>query len=192
MAGGRKYYRQVHAADKNQPDIVAHLKRFGYSVAATSQVGDGFVDLVVGCAECNVLMEVKAPGKAEALRPKQKRFRDRWSGPTYVVTTAAQALRVMVAEQTARQPDAVERTQALLRAWAAADRWDDKQAVIEQAARRLAAKDANPCQARTDTLPLTMVEPHSGSGGRSSRTQPEQTRKQPAGGPAGATGSANS
>ncbi len=76
--------------DGNQDDIVSALRRAGYSVAITSDVGGGFTDLVLGRNGRNLLMEIKVKGGK--LTPKQQQFHDDWKGRACIAYGIADAL----------------------------------------------------------------------------------------------------
>lgn len=85
--------------DSNQIDIVDSLRKVGFSVAVTSNVGNGFADIVVGgsmpCVICqnktpqNRLIEIKSSDKA-VLTPAQKDFHKLWRGTIDTVFSAEQ------------------------------------------------------------------------------------------------------
>jgi len=86
------YARRV---DDNQPDLVAGLRKLGLSVAVTSSLGNGFVDIVVGCGGRNYLFEVKDPAKppsARTLTQDEQRFHNEWRGQVAVVCTVEDVL----------------------------------------------------------------------------------------------------
>jgi hypothetical protein len=88
--------------DANQISIVSDLRRVGLTVAVTSNVGDGFPDLVVGgriaCPHCaakfpqNKLVELKTA--AGLLTPDQEEFHQIWRGQLDVARTTDDALRI--------------------------------------------------------------------------------------------------
>ena len=90
-----------HAAkiDKNQPEIVAYLRKRGVAVQPMHGVGGGFPDLLCYYRGIYSLLEVKdETGKATAkyrdercLTPKQKEFHAEWPGPIAIVWTAEEA-----------------------------------------------------------------------------------------------------
>ena len=84
--------------DDNQGAIVDALRAIGASVAITSQVGDGFPDLVVASFGEHFLMEVKVPGGR--LTPAQVDFYRGWAGPVYIVETEAEAIAVVTHKPT--------------------------------------------------------------------------------------------
>ena len=65
-------------ADLNQSEIVSALRSIGVTVHITSQVGNGFPDLVCGVFGKNYLMEVKNPDTRGKLSTEQRIFRDNW------------------------------------------------------------------------------------------------------------------
>lgn len=69
--------------DDNQNLIVRQLRRCGVSVAITSMVGNGFVDLVLGFRGRNYLIELKDGNKSASrkqLTDDEKDFFDSWNG----------------------------------------------------------------------------------------------------------------
>jgi hypothetical protein len=82
--------------DANQPDIVKEIRKIpGFSVTITSNLGNGFVDIVVGYCEINGLYEIKDPAKppsAQQLTEKEQQWHDGWHGQKAVVTTATQII----------------------------------------------------------------------------------------------------
>lgn len=79
--------------DANQPEIVKTLRQAGASVAITSDLGDGFLDLVVGFRGANFLIEVKY-GK-NGLTPEQRDFFSSWRGQCEIARTSEEALRII-------------------------------------------------------------------------------------------------
>ena len=79
-----------HRADDNQGPIVEALRSIGCSVAITSQVGDGFPDVVAAYRGEIFLIEVKQIGGK--LTPAQVDFYRGWAGPVYIVETEAEAI----------------------------------------------------------------------------------------------------
>lgn len=80
--------RLAAKVDTNQPMMVMVLRKLGYSVAVTSQLGKGFPDLVVGRRGVNVLVEVKDPDKPPSKRKltaDEMEWHDKWKG---IVITA--------------------------------------------------------------------------------------------------------
>lgn len=85
------YARRV---DKNQADIVAHLRTVpGVTVFHLHRVGHGFPDLIVGYQGVNYLMEIKdGSGKLTA---DEKDFFELWRGQVTVVRDFDDALGVL-------------------------------------------------------------------------------------------------
>ncbi len=85
--------------DDNQPAIVKELRQIpGFSVAITSAVGNGFVDIVVGFKEFNGMYEIKDPAKEPARRkltPDEDKFHKAWFGHIAVAETTAEIVRDM-------------------------------------------------------------------------------------------------
>lgn len=77
--------------DKTQKAAVALLRRAGFSVFITSDVGCGFPDLVVGKNGITLLLEMKSKG--ERKRKSQVAFADEWQGaPVLFAWSAEEAL----------------------------------------------------------------------------------------------------
>jgi hypothetical protein len=85
-------------ADLNQSEIVSALRSVGVTVHITSQVGNGFPDLVCGVFGKNFLIEVKNPDTRGKLSTEQLIFRDKWKGKVHVVNSVDDALRVIGVE----------------------------------------------------------------------------------------------
>lgn len=85
-------------ADHNQKAIVDALRSVGATVHVTSQVGNGFPDLVCGIFGKNFLVEVKNPEARGKLSAEQICFRDRWKGKVHVVESVNEALKVIGVE----------------------------------------------------------------------------------------------
>jgi hypothetical protein len=86
--------------DLNQTEIVSALRGVGLSVAVTSNLGNGFPDIVVGgllpCPHCakkfpqNRLVEIKSDMTA-VLTPQQKEFHALWRGSLHTVRSTQEA-----------------------------------------------------------------------------------------------------
>lgn len=84
--------------DRNQPAIVAELRKLGYSVTSTSEVRNGFPDIVVGKDSRNYLFEIKDP-----LQPPNKRqlteleakWHEGWRGQVHVAHSTEEILEVI-------------------------------------------------------------------------------------------------
>lgn len=84
--------------DANQKEIVNILRRCGYSVAITSQLGKGFPDLVVGTHKLNFLFEIKdgsKPKSQQKLTKDEEKFKESWRGNYYVITSADDAINII-------------------------------------------------------------------------------------------------
>jgi len=84
--------------DANQQEIINALRAIGCSVVDCSQMGDGFVDLVVGRRRKNWLLEVKDGNKRksdQALTPAQVKFHGLWRGQIDIVRSADEAIAVI-------------------------------------------------------------------------------------------------
>lgn len=85
--------RHRYRVDLNQSDIVKDLRKvFGKrSVAVTSNVGDGFGDIVVGVSDFNYMFEIKRNEK-ETLTDDEKKFHYSWPGQITIITSADEAI----------------------------------------------------------------------------------------------------
>lgn len=73
--------------DDNQTKVVKALRQCGFSVAITSMVGKGFVDLVIGKNGVNLLVELKdgeKPPSARKLSEDEELFHAAWRGKVIV------------------------------------------------------------------------------------------------------------
>ena len=85
----------IKRTDANQKIIVAALRAAGASVAITSSLGKGFVDIVAGINGFSLLMEIKDGSKARSqqkLTEAEQKFFDEWKGHAAIVTTIDEAL----------------------------------------------------------------------------------------------------
>lgn len=78
--------------DRNQPAIVAALRKAGYRVQPLSAVGGGCADLLVADAATGAMyvLEVKEPGGKLTLA--QVRWREEWPAQVPIVHTPEEAL----------------------------------------------------------------------------------------------------
>ena len=86
--------------DANQAEIVEALRDIGAGVAVTSDLGNGFADIVVGWQGNNWLFEIKdfsKPPSARRLTPAEKKFHDTWRvhGQIDVITSFDDALQYL-------------------------------------------------------------------------------------------------
>lgn len=91
--------RRPAKIDLNQPGIVLVLRQVGASIIDTSDIGNGFPDLVVGFRGKNYLLEIKNQEThygRKGLNPNQQEWCDTWHGNApIVVYTANDALRAI-------------------------------------------------------------------------------------------------
>ena len=83
---------QWHRTDKNQKEIVQHLRDLGCRVSVTSaDMGGGFPDLVVYNPGKDLLrlIEVKRPG--EELSADQLKFHGEYGSSVFIATTKEEA-----------------------------------------------------------------------------------------------------
>lgn len=85
--------RHRYRVDENQSDIVNELRKvFGKkSVAVTSNVGDGFGDIVVGASGHNYIFEIKRDTN-EKLTKAEQDFALAWAGQITTITSAEDAI----------------------------------------------------------------------------------------------------
>ena len=88
--------RRAARTDRNQPEIVAALRKVGASVISLAAVGDGVPDLLVGFRRSTYLLEIKdgkqPPSKRE-LNEEQVDWHMDWiGGPCTVVNNVEEAL----------------------------------------------------------------------------------------------------
>lgn len=93
--------RRIAKVDANQAEIVAALRKVGASVTPTHQIGNGFVDLVVGFRSRNYLFELKdgtKPPSARKLTDDEAIWFGNWRGEAHVVESAEQAIAILMGE----------------------------------------------------------------------------------------------
>jgi Holliday junction resolvase len=82
--------RRAAKVDRNQPEIVAALRRIGFAVQPMHAVGAGFPDLCAARWGVNYLIEVKdglAVPSAQKLTPRQVEWHAEWTGQVCVLTS---------------------------------------------------------------------------------------------------------
>lgn len=89
--------RRAAKADRNQAEIVAALRKAGFSVLLLHRVGQGCPDLLVGVqtndysrGDVNLLIEIKMPG--EVLTGDEPEWHAAWKGQLAIVTSVEEAL----------------------------------------------------------------------------------------------------
>lgn len=90
--------RYAAKVDRNQPEIVAALRKVGATVQSLAAVGDGVPDLLVGFRNANHLLEVKDGEKvpsARLLTSEQLGWHAKWIGPVTIVYSVEDALRAI-------------------------------------------------------------------------------------------------
>jgi hypothetical protein len=65
--------------DTNQPELTEKLRKLGFSVFITSDLGKGYPDINVGWKGLNFLIEIKPDDKAR-LTKREQNFFDTWQG----------------------------------------------------------------------------------------------------------------
>ena len=90
--------RMAARPDENQEEIVEGLRKAGVSVMVTSNVGDGFPDLVCATKRKTALIEIKNPASyygKKGLNTLQAAFARAWRGELYIAYTLEDALKAM-------------------------------------------------------------------------------------------------
>jgi hypothetical protein len=90
--------RRASKVDDNQAAVVAALRKIGCSVQSLAAVGSGCVDLLVGFAGDEWLIEVKdgsKPPSARKLTPDEATWHSQWQGRVYIVESAEQAIAIV-------------------------------------------------------------------------------------------------
>jgi hypothetical protein len=93
--------RYAARADRNQPEIVAALRKIGAVVQPLHTVGAGVPDLLVAFRNRTLVMEIKDPTKPKSdrqLTPAQVKWHEMWTGEKHVVETAEQAISILMGE----------------------------------------------------------------------------------------------
>jgi hypothetical protein len=95
--------RRKARIDANQNEIVKALRQIPHlSVAITSQLGQGFPDLVIGYRGKNYLIELKDGSKAPSVRrltQDERTFHDQWFGSIFVCDSLEAILKVLNIKQ---------------------------------------------------------------------------------------------
>ncbi len=85
--------------DANQNTLVAQMRQIpGLTVRITSQVGEGFVDAVIGYRGHSHLLEIKDPNQPPSKRrltPDEKQFHESFTGSIHVVETIDDVLKII-------------------------------------------------------------------------------------------------
>lgn len=105
--------RRAANIDKNQPDIVKHLRSAGVAVVSLAAVGNGIPDLLCGWRGVNALLEIKDPSSDaslslecranQRLNATQIEWHRTWPGQKAVVTTFGEAMAEIIRVWTATQ-----------------------------------------------------------------------------------------
>jgi len=88
---------RAKAVDRNQAEIVGHLRGAGATVQDLSGVGGGCPDLLVGFRGRNFLLEIKTPDPESKLNALQNEWHMAWTGHAAVVRTPEEALQEILA-----------------------------------------------------------------------------------------------
>ena len=78
-------HRRAAKVDANQGQIVAALRKLGYSVDTNHD------DILVGGFGHNLWVELKSPGQEKRIKPSQEKLRDEWKG-AYMITSDLQEI----------------------------------------------------------------------------------------------------
>lgn len=96
-------FRRAAKIDSNQNEIVNMLRKIpGVSVAVTSQLGNGFVDIVVGYRGFNYLVELKDGNKTASRRKltdDELKFMSEWKGQYSVCKDFDEVLNIINKKQ---------------------------------------------------------------------------------------------
>lgn len=87
--------RRAAKVDRNQPEIVATLRRLGFSVQPLHAVGGGVPDLLCARRGATHLIEVKdgeKPPSARKLTPDQVEWHAGWNAPVAVINSVEEAV----------------------------------------------------------------------------------------------------
>lgn len=86
---------QIKRVDRNQVEIVKLLRKLGVTVRVTSQVGQGFPDLVISYAGRTYLVELKdgeKPPSLQRLTECEEKFHQSWQDKVYIINSAESAI----------------------------------------------------------------------------------------------------
>ena len=92
--------------DGNQAKVVRDLRKMGCSVLPTSNLGSGCGDILAGFRGANYLFEIKdplQPPSKRKLTDDEKDFHLAWNGQVAVITSAEDAMDIMVLAPNARR-----------------------------------------------------------------------------------------
>lgn len=89
--------RRAARVDRNQPEILAALRKAGAQVVDLSRVGGGVPDLLC-CSRSGRMFFVEVKTEEGTLTDDQDEFLWLWRGPTHIVRNVTEALRVLEME----------------------------------------------------------------------------------------------
>jgi hypothetical protein len=89
--------RRAAKVDSNQPDVVAKLRKIGFSVQPIHTIGGGVPDLLLGMSGWNFLIELKSSDKGK-LTPDEIDWHANWKGQVDTAITVETIL-IIVLEQ---------------------------------------------------------------------------------------------
>lgn len=81
--------------DRNQPEIVAALRKLGATVLHLHTIGKGAPDILIGYQGKNALVELKdgnKPPSDRKLTPDEKKFHAEWRGQVAVIESVDEAI----------------------------------------------------------------------------------------------------
>lgn len=84
--------------DRNQPEIVAALRKVGVSVQHLHQVGNGCPDILCAVNDSVFLIEIKDGAKSpseQKLTPDQVSWHAAWNAPVHIANSIDAALAVV-------------------------------------------------------------------------------------------------
>lgn len=95
--------RKQGRVDANQPKIVEALRRIGATVNITSNLGEGFPDIVVSFRDEWFHIEIKdgeRPPSERRLTDDETRFHKKQRAPVYIVESSLEAVDLLTDDKT--------------------------------------------------------------------------------------------
>lgn len=90
--------RKRGRVDANQATIAAAFRGLGATVKITSNLGDGFGDMVVGAYGVNRIVECKdgsKPASQRKLTPSERKFHDDWKGTIDIIESTDDVIELL-------------------------------------------------------------------------------------------------
>jgi Holliday junction resolvase len=87
--------RRAHKTDTHQAELIADLRRFGFSIANYSGAGEDLPDLAIGRQGLTALLEVKTPRGLNGdykISEGQRGFIETWRGNPIIVGHKAESV----------------------------------------------------------------------------------------------------